>query len=607
MAFPRTYARYVIDFLAVLFVVSAIFHETQKAGLPTEFASTESIVLDGVPLASGNEIEFALSAYRIGDLVQVAPAPGSPPVAVQLVPYYNWPLVALDAFMAIILIGLGLFVSVYGPDAEGANVFHLGSLTIAMALTGTRTIYAMQPPWFGMLLCIIFFLAYTNLPAVFAHFTLVFPAIRLKNYRRIVAALYAAGCAIAVWSGWEYLRAVDGRSVGLLRQFLAGSMVQNGFAVLLIVAGILNFSSTYRQTATAADRRKLRWVFYGLLIGPAPFVFLWALPEALGSTPWVAEWLFKLFLLLIPVTFAISIVRYRVMDIDLLINRSLVYGVVIGAGGVAYALLLVWAANALTSYTHEASIIVLTCAAALFAVGFDPARRRVQAFVDRRFFRVQYSFRESLRSITDRLKKSLEVRQVARALVERIDQVLPVERIGFFTLRQPGYRIQVLEQQGFDLLVAHGARFEVENLRSKLNLPVGLDGQIEPGVVHEPADAGVFRRWGLALVFPILSEAKEILGFMVLGPKKSGVRFTVEDVDLLAAAAAEAGMAIERISLQEKLLLEHAEAKRLDELNRLKSYFVSSVSHDLKTPLTSIRMFAELLRDRTGCLARSGQ
>jgi signal transduction histidine kinase len=57
-------------------------------------------------------------------------------------------------------------------------------------------------------------------------------------------------------------------------------------------------------------------------------------------------------------------------------------------------------------------------------------------------------------------------------------------------------------------------------------------------------------------------------------------------------------LAIEHIRLQQNFILEQAEAQRLDELNRLKSFFVSSVSHELQTPLASIRMFAELLRTK---------
>jgi two-component system phosphate regulon sensor histidine kinase PhoR len=102
------------------------------------------------------------------------------------------------------------------------------------------------------------------------------------------------------------------------------------------------------------------------------------------------------------------------------------------------------------------------------------------------------------------------------------------------------------------------------------------------------------------LVFPIKSADGEIHGFLVLGSKKSGSKFTIEDIDLLNAVISRIAASIDRIKLQEELILERVESERLDELNRMKSYFISSVSHDMKTPLTSIKMFAELLQTSTG-------
>ncbi len=596
MARQRTYTDLLADILAILFIVAAIYHLTEKAGLPEEFSTFEHLVINGTALTNGDEIEFSTTMHRIGDRVDLALLPGVRPTPVILEPYFTTPMIVFDVFTALALVGLAVFVSTFRPKDAAARVFHIASLAMAMAIVGTKTIYGIQPSWLGYTLCMVFFIAYTTLPVLFAHFTLVFPAVRRGNYLILARGLYAVAIVIALWSGWMYLRAADAHSIELFRHFAGGSMIQHAFAVVVFLYGIFNFVMAYRKTAAAADRKKIRWLLYGITIGPAPFILLWALPESIGYTPWIAEWAVELILLLIPATFAISIVRYHVMDVDLLINRSLVYGTVIGTGGVIYIMLLILAARIASVFTHQTSIIISTVAAALFALAFAPARRRVQAFVDRQFFRVQYNFRESLRTITDELRQCLDIGQIARLLVRRVDEVLPVERIGFFTLRQPGYRLHLLDHKGFDLLAEHGTRFEVERVRSKLNLPVALDEKIEPGITYEPAEAVVFRRWGMALVFPILSQQKEILGFLVMGEKKSGMRFSVEDIDLLVPVTTQAGLAIERLQLQEKLLLEHAESQRLDELNRLKSYFVSSVSHDLKTPLTSIRMFAELLR-----------
>jgi len=129
-----------------------------------------------------------------------------------------------------------------------------------------------------------------------------------------------------------------------------------------------------------------------------------------------------------------------------------------------------------------------------------------------------------------------------------------------------------------------------------LSLPVAVESKIESGIKIELADTKVFNRWGMCLVFPLKSAEGQIYAFIVLGEKKSGRKFAAEDVDLLNTVASRAAATFERIKLQEELIREHLESERLDELNKLKSFFVSRVSHDFKNPLTSIKMFSELLQ-----------
>jgi signal transduction histidine kinase len=105
-----------------------------------------------------------------------------------------------------------------------------------------------------------------------------------------------------------------------------------------------------------------------------------------------------------------------------------------------------------------------------------------------------------------------------------------------------------------------------------------------------------FARWGISLLLPMLSAGSAVQGLLVLGRKKSGARFTPDDMGLLAVFAGEAGLALNRIRLQKELFEKEAESRRLEELSELKSDFVSYVSHELRTPLTSIKMFTQLLR-----------
>jgi len=92
-----------------------------------------------------------------------------------------------------------------------------------------------------------------------------------------------------------------------------------------------------------------------------------------------------------------------------------------------------------------------------------------------------------------------------------------------------------------------------------------------------------------------------------LGAKKAGSRFLHEDIDLLNTIAATAALTIDRIKLQEELIIEHIQSERLEELNKMKSLFVSNVTHELKTPLTSIKMFAELLKGKKDFESKKSQ
>ncbi len=99
------------------------------------------------------------------------------------------------------------------------------------------------------------------------------------------------------------------------------------------------------------------------------------------------------------------------------------------------------------------------------------------------------------------------------------------------------------------------------------------------------------------LVIPVKSASGEIYAFMVLGGKKSGNRFSIEDIDLLNNVASSIASTLSRVRLQEELIRKNLEAERLEELNKQKTIFVSTVSHDLKTPLASIKVFSEIMKN----------
>ncbi len=605
----------------VLLVLCALggYHYVQKAGIGMKFAEHNGRVyclkvlnpvydpymrpgevlrsVGGIEVHSVEEIEFLLDARRIGETleVEIDGPNGLRTETLPVSPYYGPHYVLIASMVSGLFFLIGIVVYARRPADTAAILFHWGVLAAAAMIMTTWGRYTIEPAGLGYALRAVFFFAYSSVPTVFFHFTCVFPRNKYPGARKFIGLLYAAGLVLAGWTTWTFVEAASTGSVVGANTFLKGFNITRWFFNVLVISSLLNFVHSYRTALEEYERKRLRWVLWGLMIGLPPFVGLWVIPQILFSFGLVPEEVVLVLSAVIPITFGISIIKYRLMDIDLILNRSVVYGLVMGMLVGIYAAIVGVAAIVVTSLTDEFSFIISATAAIVVALLFEPARIRVQRFVDRRFFRVQYDFREAQRNLLDEVKHCLDVRQLAQLIVSRIDELFLVERIGFFTMSEPGGRLQLLAHKNYEILEKHGVRFESEKLKARLSMPVALHDRIEPGTPFESADTSVFRRWGMALVITVLSEEGKILGFLVLGEKKSGVRFTMEDIDLLNTVSAQAGLAIERITLQQRLLLEHAEARRLEDLSRLKSFFVSSVSHDLKTPLTSIKMFAELL------------
>jgi two-component system phosphate regulon sensor histidine kinase PhoR len=99
------------------------------------------------------------------------------------------------------------------------------------------------------------------------------------------------------------------------------------------------------------------------------------------------------------------------------------------------------------------------------------------------------------------------------------------------------------------------------------------------------------------LVLPLPFKSGSLAGAAAVGKKKSGARFSSDDIELLITLADELASGLERIRLQEEVIYERASKEKLDELNRLKTEFVSTVSHELRTPMSSIQGLTEILQD----------
>lgn len=610
---------YCIDALLYFLCIAGVYHVREKADLPVERLEPGRLAveatradtpfrqwdlvksLDGTAVADYPELEFLCDGLRIGDTVRVGIRRGGAQetIAAVLVPHYSTRYILIQILVGSLFFFLGVYVIVRRPGEKAALLFHWNSIAIAAIILTTWGCYAIAPAGAGQMFRILFSAAYALTPAIFLHFCLTFPVEWRDGLRRIVPAMYAAGLLLACALGIAFVAATTPPSLGRFETFNFLYNICRLFFAIGMFLGLAVLLLSRRRASSTAERKKHSWIFFGLGIATTGYLLLWQIPQLLG----IGEFLQEDFIVLIsaagPVTIAIAIVRYRIFDIDLIITRGAVYTAV-GA-----ILLLVYLAiiGAVALFVHRLtvtlSLTLSAFAAAAVALLLEPTRRRVQEFVDRRFFRARYNYREAMRSFSDQIGGFYDARELAEFVLLRIVGLLPVERAGFFRFSPANKRLSLLAHRNFDLLEGRGVSLRLEQLRSRLELPIALPEQVDPEVTSEPADRSMFARWRIALIFPFLSEQREILGFIILGKKLAETRFTREDMDLLQNIATQAGMALGRITLQQQLLLKSEEARHLEDLSRMKSMFVSTVSHELKTPLTSIRMFAELLREHS--------
>jgi hypothetical protein len=201
-----------------------------------------------------------------------------------------------------------------------------------------------------------------------------------------------------------------------------------GMSTVLLAAGVVAAAVSLgarMRLSDATERQQIKWVLYaGALVGPAfASSVLTTLIVADPAIAKATQLLGISAVLLVPIAAAIAILRYRLYDIDVLINRTLVYGGVSAILGAAYVLGVILFQSLLRPFTagNELAIAVSTL---IVAALFQPVRARVQNAVDRRFYRARYDAARTLDEFSDRLRGDVDLDSVRSDLVSVLEETV---------------------------------------------------------------------------------------------------------------------------------------------------------------------------------------
>lgn len=616
-ALTRKSALLLIEIIIIIVCIGGFYLNVLKPNLPFEVNFIDSHLIitnvekyladikDGSILLSVDthqfndweELELYLDGKRIGETVNIKFETDKQikSASVQLTNYYSLFTLIIIAVVGLIYVSIAMFVRIRSPENYSARLFHRASISLGVVIVSTAGTYNLEFYGYGYLNRIIWLFIYSLTPVLFIHFTSSFAKKKVKGIKYILWYFYLSALVNSIILSYLFLEATLGGDFDYVRYYVL--FFDSFFRLFLITCIIIAISVciyAYRSTREIDERKRLQWLLLGYFIGPFSFVIFWVIPIFFLERSLLPESVILIFLTAIPITFSIAIVKYHLMDVNLIIRRSFVYTVVLFAIIITYVLLT----SVITFFVDNLNPAVPTVLTAIATVVLlQPAKNLVQIFVDKKFFRVEYDYRKEQKRFFEEMKNIYDVNSLAELIIKNTDQLIPVNKIGFFNLDKSDSKIRIISDKGFELLHGRSIRFETENLKNNLVLPVAVSDKVEAGINIESADVRVFKRWGITLVFPIKSPTGIIHAFLVLGEKKAGTRYYKDDIDLLSTVTAAAALAIDRIILQEDLIRQKLEAERLEELNELKSFFMQGITHELKTPLTSIKIFTEKLKN----------
>jgi len=206
------------------------------------------------------------------------------------------------------------------------------------------------------------------------------------------------------------------------------------FVALSLFGGIL-LSQVYRYRHTgAAQRQQIKWVVYGLVVGTAPLVLFFLLYfTVLSSLPPVTRailvelvggLLWRFLLLILPISLTFAILRSHLLDIDVVIRKTLTYAIVVALLLVVYSGSVVLLQQIFASVTGQRSEITTVLSTLAIAVLFVPLRNRVQAWIDRRFYRKKYDAQKVLSDFAETVRDETDLEKLTARLMQVVDETM---------------------------------------------------------------------------------------------------------------------------------------------------------------------------------------
>jgi PAS domain S-box-containing protein len=420
------------------------------------------------------------------------------------------------------------------------------------------------------------------LPALFLHFALVFPRVKpwFQGRQWMLALVYLPGALLLAAHVVAVGAPLLPRSIELLNLFSGIEMTYLA-ALFMLAAGV--FEYTYRQSRDPVLTQQMKLVTRGTWLAIVPFTAFYVVPSLLSafyvqpfaeSAP--SDWmkLSTLTLVFIPVTFGYAVVRYRLMDVDIIFRRGVAYTLATAAIAAIYFGIAVAIAEPLGGTGVILALIVA-------AVLFQPIKDWTQMQLERLFYRERFDYRRTLDEFGRELSSEIHLDRLTEKLLDRLGRTLLLDRMAVFLAGEEDPRL-------FRLARGHGAGRH--RVGAVLRLPEASEAEarsyffVESGqspTPFDPESQALLDECGLNYLI-LCRVQNRTIAVLALGRPGVGGLLTSEDLELLETLTGYIAIALENARLYERLEQEADQVARLKDFseNILESTSVGLVALD---------------------------
>lgn len=520
------------------------------------------------------------------------------------------PSIIFLTIVGLIWLGVGVFV-LFKQGSRSPFVLHFATICLAAFVFHVyRTVNTGQD--FDLAVNLIDDIAFAFFAPLFLHFCLrypvrseVFHSARWKTFILYAPAatvsllliFFSLGSLFPVNAVAGLIRDVIGRFnvFGLLNFVLLAHFVTG------ITAGAVVLIWRFLNSTQTIVRQRLKWAMWGTIASVIPILglqiarrFIYLPDDTITSA------LTTLPLALIPLSFGHSVVRYRLMDVDVVVRRALVYAMttvaiamMIGAVALGLVFLAIGEDLSRTEITLRALIAIVAMAAIVMLS--EPLKNFLQERADRFFYGTRYDLRQGLLDFGRTLSATTALEPLLESLTERLKEVLDVEKVAIFvedTRALGGYRIaksdglsetfnipadfkQMIREKSADRGIVRADEFEIHE-----SDPAESNGNGRPPTRQE-----------LHYFVPCVVRAK-MVAVIGLGRGRDGSLLSSEDLEILRTVSGYIAVAIENSKLYQEQRAHTEELALLKEFNE-------SIVESVNVGLLAVNEAGQIIRCNT--------